>query len=175
MITGLKYPRIDDEKGIYLLQNTWSHLNHVVEEEGKQYEQTPVSKASTVKIKRVMIVDDNDDVNLTFKIVLGEFDHRLRVHSFSDPIDALQSFRPDIYHLIIIDILMPKMNGFELYDKFRELDSNVKICFLTAAKEIYYEDLIKGAFPELDANCFLKKPIANKDLIKQVKELLELR
>jgi FixJ family two-component response regulator len=70
---------------------------------------------------------------------------------------------------------MPKMNGFELYDKLRELDSYVKICFLTAAKEIYYEDLIKEAFPELDANCFLKKPIANKDLIKQVKELLELK
>jgi CheY-like chemotaxis protein len=69
---------------------------------------------------------------------------------------------------------MPKMNGFELYDKLRKLDSDVKICFLTAAKEISYKELIKEAFPELDANCFLKKPIANKDLIKQVKELLEL-
>jgi CheY-like chemotaxis protein len=162
MITGLKYPQIDDEKGIYLPQNAWSHLNHVVEEEGKQYEQAPGSKASDVKIKKVMIV-------------LGELDHRLRVHSFNDPIDALQSFRPEIYHLIIIDILMPRMNGFELYDKLRKLDSNVKICFLTAAKEIYYEELIKEAFPESDANCFLKKPIANKDLIKQVKELLKLK
>jgi hypothetical protein len=69
-------------KAFTCFKNTWSHLNHVVEEEGKQYEQTPVSEASTVKIKRVMIVDDNDDVNLTFKIVLGEFDYRLRVHSF---------------------------------------------------------------------------------------------
>jgi hypothetical protein len=66
MITGLKYPQVDDKKGIYLPQNAWSHLNHVVEEEGKQCEQTPVSKASAVKIKKVMIVDDNDDVNLTF-------------------------------------------------------------------------------------------------------------
>jgi two-component system, OmpR family, response regulator ChvI len=175
MITGLKYPQIDDEKSIYLPQNAWSHLNHGVEEESKQYEQTPGSKASDVKIKKVMIVDDNDDVNLTFKIVLGELDHRLKVHSFNDPIDALQSFRPDTYHLIIIDILMPKMNGFELYDILRKLDSDVKICFLTASKEIYYEELIKEAFPEIDANCFLKKPIANKDLIKQVKELLELK
>jgi two-component system, OmpR family, response regulator ChvI len=174
MITGL-YPQIDDKKGIYLPQNAWSHLNHVVEEKGEQYEQAAGSKAFDVKIKKIMLVDDNDDVNLTFKIVLGELDHRLRVHSFNDPIDALQSFRPDIYHLIIIDILMPKMNGFELYDKLRELDSNVKICFLTAAKEIYYEELIKEAFPELDAKYFLKKPIANKDLIKQVKELLELK
>jgi DNA-binding response OmpR family regulator len=84
------------------------------------------------------------------------------VHSFSDPIDALQSFRLDKYHLIIIDILMPKMNGFELYDKLRKLDSNVIICFLTAAKEIYYEELIKEAFPELDTNCFLKNPLQIK-------------
>jgi hypothetical protein len=44
-----------------------------------------------------------------------------------------------------------------------------------AAKEIYYEDMIKEAFPELDVNYFLKKPIANKDLIKQVNELLDLK
>jgi hypothetical protein len=55
------------------------------------------------------------------------------------------------------------------------LDSNVKICFLTAAKEIYYEAIIKEAFPELDLSYFLKKLIANKDLIKQVSELLELK
>jgi len=67
------------------------------------------------------------------------------------------------------------VNGFELYDELRRLDSNVKICFLTAAKEIYYEDMIKEAFPELDVNYFLEKPIANKDLIKQVSELLDLK
>ncbi len=53
MITGLKYPQIDDEKSIYLPQNAWSHLNHVVEEEGKQYEQPSGSKDSDVKIKKV--------------------------------------------------------------------------------------------------------------------------
>jgi CheY-like chemotaxis protein len=175
MMTGLKDPQIDKEKDLYLPQNTWNRLKQGDEEKNKQSEQPLVNKISAVKLKKVMIVDDNDDVNLTYKIVLGELDHRLRVHSFSDPIDALQSFRPGIYNLIIIDILMPKMDGFEFYDELRKLDSNVKICFLTAAKEIYYEDMIKEAFPELDANCFLKKPIANKDLIKQVSELLELK
>ena len=70
---------------------------------------------------------------------------------------------------------MPRMNGFELYDKVRELDSNVKICFLTAASEIYYNEVIKEAFPELDTRCFISKPIAYGDLIKQVKVLLELK
>lgn len=174
MITGLKDPQTDDKNDFHPPINVWNR-RHVYEGGDKQYERHSVNEISARKIKKIMIVDDNDDVNLTFKIVLGELDHRLRIHSFSDPIDALQSFRPDIYNLIIIDILMPKMNGFELYDELRKLDSNVKICFLTAAKEIYYEAMIREAFPELDVNYFLKKPIANKDLIKQVSELLDLK
>lgn len=174
MITGLKDPQTDDKNDFHPPINVWNR-RHAYEEGDKQYEQHSVNEISVHKIKNIMIVDDNDDVNLTFKIVLGELDHRLRIHSFSDPMDALQSFRPDIYNLIIMDILMPKMNGFELYDELRKLDSNVKICFLTAAKEIYYEAMIREAFPELDVNYFLKKPIANKDLIKQVSELLDLK
>ena len=95
----------------------------------KHYLQILVSKFPDAAIKRIMIVDANDDVNLTFKIVLSESDRRLRVHSFNDPLVALREFKPDFYHLVIIDILMPKMNGFEIYDKLRKLDSKVKICF----------------------------------------------
>ena len=79
----------------------------------------PISKFPDVTIKRIMIVDASDDVNLTFKIVLSESDRRLRVQSFTDPVDALREFRPDFYDLVIIDILLRKMNGFELYDKLR--------------------------------------------------------
>ena len=96
-----------------------------------------VSKFPEATIKRIMIVDPSDDVNLTFKIVLSESDRRLRVQSFTDPVDALREFRPDFYHLVIIDILLPKMNGFELYDKLRSLDSKVKICFMTTGSEIF--------------------------------------
>ena len=132
-----------------------------------------VSKFPDATIKRIMIVDACDDVNLTFKVVLSESDRRLRVQSFTDPVYALREFRPDFYHLVIIDILLPKMNGFELYDKVRELDSNVKICFLTTASEIYYKEVIKEAFPELNSTCFISKPIANEDLLKRVQEALE--
>jgi two-component SAPR family response regulator len=68
-------------------------------------------------------------------IILSESDQRLGVHSFNDPVVALQEFEPGLYDLIIIDILMPSMNGFEFYDKVRELDSNVKICVLTTASK----------------------------------------
>ena len=134
-----------------------------------------VSKFPDATIKRVMIVDASDDVNLTFKIVLSESDSRLRVQSFTDPVDALREFKPDYYHLVIIDILLPKMNGFELCNKLRTLDSKVKICFMTTGSEIFLKEFIKEAFSELDPNCFISKPIANEDLLKRVQEALELK
>ena len=133
-----------------------------------------VSKFPDATIKRIMIVDACDDVNLTFKVVLSESDRRLRVQSFTDPVYALREFRPDFYHLVIIDILLPKMNGFELYDKLRSLDSKVKICFMTTGSEIFLKEFIKETFPELDPNCFIRKPIANEDLLKRVQEAMEL-
>ena len=138
------------------------------------YLQTLVRKFPDAAIKRIMIVDASDDVNLTFKIVLSESDRRLRVESFNDPVDALREFRPDFYHLVIIDILMPKMNGFELYNRLKKLDSNVKICFMTTGSEIFLTEFVKEAFPEFDLNCFIRKPIANEDLLKRVQEVLEL-
>jgi CheY-like chemotaxis protein len=134
-----------------------------------------VSKFPDATIKRIMIVDACDDVNLTFKIVLSESDRRLRVQSFTDPDDALREFKPDFYHLVIIDILLPKMNGFELYDKLRCLDGKVKICFMTTGSEIFLKEFIKEAIPESDPNCYISKPIANEDLLKRVQEALELK
>ena len=63
------------------------------------------------------------------------------------------------------------MNGFELCKKIRKLDDKVKICFLTAG-EMYYEEIRKKVVPELDTNCFIRKPIENPDLIQQVKDIL---
>jgi CheY-like chemotaxis protein len=140
----------------------------------KHYLQTLVRKFPDAAIKRIMIVDASDNVNLTSRIVLRESDKRLSVESFNDPVKALREFRPDFYHLVIIDILMPKMNGFELYNRLKKLDSNVKICFMTTGSEIFLREFAKEAFPELDLNCFIRKPIANEDLLKRVQEVLEL-
>ena len=131
-----------------------------------------VSRTPDAGIKRIMIVDDSNDVNLTFKIVPGESDRRLRVHSFNDPLVALQEFKSELYDLVIIDSLMA--NGIKLYDKLRALDSKVKICFLTAESESYFE-VIKEAFHEFGTNCSISKPVANENMIKHVKDMLELK
>ena len=129
---------------------------------------------STFKTKRIMLVDDEADILELFKMILEESDARLKVDAFLDPIVALENFRPGLYDLLLIDIAMPKMNGFELYDKIRELDKKVKVSFVTAS-EMFYEEIRKEAFPELDTTtCFIRKPIANPDLIQQVMEILEI-
>ena len=80
--------------------------------------------------KKVLVIDDEPDVTYTIKSILE--DHGFEVETFTDSILALDNYKANFYNLIILDIKMPKMNGFELYTKLREQDPKVKICFLTA-------------------------------------------
>jgi two-component system, OmpR family, response regulator ChvI len=149
-----------------------NHLNHA-DKQGQNEDNTK-NDNSSLETKKIMLVDDDVDILWLFKMIL-ESDARLKVDSFSDPIVALENFRPGLYDLLLIDIAMPKMNGFDLYDKIRELDKKVKISFVTAS-EMFYEEMRKEAFPEFDTTiCFIRKPIANPDLIKQVKQILNIK
>jgi CheY-like chemotaxis protein len=125
---------------------------------------------TSIKNKRVMLVEDEDDIVMLFEMILGS-DAGLKIDSFTEPFAALNNFISGLYDLIMIDVSMPKMNGFELYYKIRKLDDKVKVCFLTAG-EMYDEEIREETFPELDTNCFIRKPIANQDLIQRVKDIL---
>ena len=121
-----------------------------------------------------MIVDDEDDINFLFKMVLE--DNGFKVDTFNDPLIALQNFTAGSYDLLLLDMLMPKMNGFELYQKIRYLDDKVKICFLTASG-INHEEFRKRAVSVAGIkndieNCFFIKPIENEELINRVKAQL---
>src|SRR5919199_4878121 len=118
-------------------------------------------------MKSVLIVDDEPDVNLSLKIALEE--NGFEVDAFDDPVMALDNFKKEVYDLLILDIVMPKMHGFELYREIRKIDNEVKICFLTAG-EMYY-----GAYADIfNENQFIRKPIENKDLIKQINDIIDL-
>jgi DNA-binding response OmpR family regulator len=106
---------------------------------------------SSLKNKRLMLVEDEADIAMAFKIVL-ESDIGLKVDSFMDPFAALNNFRFGLYDLIMIDIALPQMNGFELYYRIKKLDDKVKVCFLTAGK-MYYEKIRKKVVPKLDTRC----------------------
>jgi DNA-binding response OmpR family regulator len=118
--------------------------------------------------KRILIVDDEPDVNLALRIVLE--DNNFIVDSFNDPLRALENFKADMYDLAILDIKMPKKDGFEVYKEILKIDNRVKVCFLTAG-DINYRSL-KETFPTLDENQFIRKPIENIELIKQIHKII---
>ena len=112
-------------------------------------------------------MDDDPDDTVKLKTIL--YGIGFRVNSFNDPILALQNFHAGSYDLLIIDINMPHISGFDLYEKIREIDNKVKIRFLITESEINLEK--KFHLPNL--NCFIKKPIENEKLIiKQVTEII---
>src|SRR5918994_1942235 len=88
--------------------------------------------------KKILLIDDEPDIIYSIKMVL-ENNNEFVVDSYTDPILALTNFKPGSYDLILLDIKMPKMNGFDLYQKMKEIDSNAKMCFLTAS-ELFYEE-----------------------------------
>jgi DNA-binding response OmpR family regulator len=119
-------------------------------------------------MKTVLVVDDEPDVKLALKIALEE--NGFEVDAFDDPVVALDNFRKGVYDLLILDIKMPKMHGFELYREIRKIDSQVKVCFLTAG-EMYY-----GAYADIfNENQFIRKPIENKELVNRLNEIIDLQ
>ncbi len=85
---------------------------------------------------------------------------------------ALSNFKPGLYDLILLDIKMPKINGFDLYQQMNEIDSNVKICFLTAS-ELFYEEYRRlEVHPRLDKADFIQKPLRSEELIRHLNKIL---
>src|SRR5947209_18651072 len=91
--------------------------------------------------KRILVVDDEPDMTLLFKMALEEVG-LFKVDIFNDPAVALSNYKPGSYDLVTLDIKMPKMDGFELYNEIKKKDDKVKICFLTAS-EMYYKEIRK--------------------------------
>jgi DNA-binding response OmpR family regulator len=120
---------------------------------------------------RILLVDDEPDITWCFNIVLK--DSGFIVDAFNDPLLALSSFKKGLYNMALIDVKMPKMNGFELYHEIRKLDGNVKVSFMSAF-DIPVEDL-KAVTSILNDKPppILKKPILIDDLVSSVKTVLE--
>ena len=126
-------------------------------------------KVQANKRKRILLVDDEYDVNLAMKVVLDE--NGFKVDSYTDPSEALENFTPGLYDLVILDVKMPEMDGFNLYEKIRKLDDNVNICFLTASDDVHYE-ILKKHYPHINENCVIHKPVDNESLLRQIKSVL---
>jgi DNA-binding response OmpR family regulator len=126
------------------------------------------------KKRKILLVDDEHDNSSIFTI--GLKDNGFYVDTFDDPISALSAFKPDFYDLLILDIKMPKMDGYELYENIRKIDNKVKVCFVTASVEEYREDY-QQSFTSFRSSSssnisFLTKPITIDDLVKKVNEII---
>lgn len=117
------------------------------------------------------MVDDEADITLTLKAVL-EDNGFYEVDTFDDAESALYIFRPSVYDLAILDIRMPEIDGFELCRKLRDMDSNLKICFLTATDPDLYRKTDSDIINDLGINCFISKPVDNKNLVSRLKAML---
>jgi DNA-binding response OmpR family regulator len=119
--------------------------------------------------KTVLIIDDDPDVTTVFG--LGLQDEGFDVHTYNDPLEALSQFRPNFYDLLLLDINMPKMNGIDLSIKILELDTNVKICFVTAGEANI--EVLRELYPTRSIWCYIKKPVTIDQLVRRIKTELE--
>ena len=117
--------------------------------------------------KRILIVDDERDVGMTLEMILENYG--FDIDCFTDPVVALESFKPNVYNLTILDIKMPKINGFELYHELKSRDSNIKTLFISALSYFTaYKTYNNKVYPIEGERKFIKKPVTNKELLEQV-------
>ena len=119
---------------------------------------------------RILLVDNEADNTLVLSMCLE--DEGYKVDAFNDPKLALSNFKSNYYSLVLLDINMPQMNGYDLYKEIRKLDNNVKACFMTAS-ELY--NTLKMPPDEIlrDTKCFISKPIDLDELVKEIKNVLD--
>jgi DNA-binding NtrC family response regulator len=116
--------------------------------------------------KDILFIDDEKDVTLTIKTILEETG-LFHVETFNDPLLALKRFKPNFFVLVLIDIMMPKMGGFELYEQLKKIDPKVIVCFLTAS-DMYHQSVREVEHCALNEELFLQKPISNGDLVREI-------
>ena len=121
--------------------------------------------------QRILIVDDESDITTALKVYLEI--QGFYVDAFTDPVYALAQFKAGFYQLLILDIKMPEMNGFELYTEIKKKDKTVKVFFLTALSEMHdYDAFKKEVFPKEGERYFIAKPIENEEILKRINTVI---
>ena len=122
----------------------------------------------SLKGKNILIVDDEEDLTNLYETFL-KYDG-YKVDAFTNPIDALYSFKKDVYVLALLDLKMPKMNGIELSQEVQNIDPNLSFKFITAANKEYIENL-ETYNPDIEKN-IISKPLWLNEIRTTVHSLL---
>jgi DNA-binding response OmpR family regulator len=118
--------------------------------------------------KRILVVDDEQDITFTLKETLDETG-LFEVKTYTDPVLALSEFNAGTYDLAVLDIQMPVMN---VCRKLIEIDDKLKICFLTAADLLQYQETDSDIIDDLGTHCFISKPVDNEGFVRRVEAML---
>ena len=127
--------------------------------------------------KRILIVDDDEDLTMTFSAVIEDSNNdvdvnkRIEVYTSNDPVLALSEFKANFYDLLLVDINMPRINGFELCERILAIDINVRVCFMSTG-EINREAL-REIYPTRQEGCFIRKPVSIDFLVKRIRSELD--
>jgi FixJ family two-component response regulator len=113
------------------------------------------------------VIDVNPDIVLTLRVGL-ETDPMMRVHSYDNPVTAMVEFEPNFYDLLLIDVNMPVLDGFQLAQNLLRRDLNVRICFMTSGE--INMNAAREVHPLKSIGCFIKKPITAEQLIKTLEQ-----
>jgi CheY-like chemotaxis protein len=121
--------------------------------------------------RKILVVDDEPDNASIF--TMGLEDEGFEVDTFTDSPLALSMVQAGKkYDLLILDIQMPDLNGFDLYEEVKKIDNKVKVCFLTAFGEGYTEEFARRFPLSSPVISFIRKPIRVNDLVKKVNEMI---
>jgi CheY-like chemotaxis protein len=118
--------------------------------------------------KKILIVDDESDTTSSLSLSL-EDSGLFEVDLFNDALVALSKFRPNNYDLLLLDVNMPKMSGYELYNEILKVDNKVKVCFIGTHNIDY--NALKTRFSSQEIDSFITKPFLRKPII--VRKLIE--
>ncbi|HEU4443603.1 MAG TPA: response regulator [Nitrososphaeraceae archaeon] len=121
---------------------------------------------------KILVVDDDPEITESFGLVLKD-SGLYQFVKHTDPNVVLSDLKPGDYDLVLLDIKMPDVDSFELHDKIKRINSNLKVCFIgTYDNEESYKAL-RNEFPLLEADCFMSKEVTIKDLIRRINTQLE--
>jgi CheY-like chemotaxis protein len=136
----------------------------------KQEAYKTVTKEQERFWKRILIVDDEEDITLAFKVGIEDSNtytnRKIAVYTSNNPVVALSEFKPNFYDLLLVDINLPQMNGFELSEKILAIDINVKVCFMSSGE--INRKALRDIYPSLTVGCFMRKPMTIDYLIKRI-------
>jgi CheY-like chemotaxis protein len=119
---------------------------------------------------RILLVDDDKDHLKLFTLIL-EY-QGFTLDTYSDPSAALSQFKPNYYDLAIIDYRMPNLNGIELCERIRAIDSSIKAVLLTAS----HEQLIENELKHKQGQKYMRvitKPVTNEKLRAEINSVLK--